>query len=331
MVIWRDFEGDATAWDAALERLDGATLHQTHAWGKARSALGWRPLRLVARDDKQNIVALAQALARRAGPGVTLCWIPGGAAGSLEACGTGLRKALVSAAGTPWLYCRMNALRPSHEKEEHFLKSMGWRHPWHLLNTGLSLDYDLCPDEETRRAAASANWRHNLRRSGKYGLHVERWERPVAEEITAIYRDMEALKGLDQQYSLEEIKALLDALGDRLILFRCKDTAGVTIALRGCGFFGARAWDLLAAAAPAARKVYASHALLWAITGECRRLGVKGYDLSGVDPARNKGVYDFKKGTGAEPLQYLGEWEWANLPGLRLAANLAMRFRRGGL
>jgi hypothetical protein len=331
MVNWSEFTDGAAAWDTALESLTGVTLHQVYAWGEARAALGWKPVRLVARDANQTLVALVQGQVRRAGPGVSVCWIPGGPAGSLEVCGTDLRAALVRMAGTPWLYCRMNALRPSQPEDIQSLVSSGWKRSWHLLTTGLSMSYDLRPEEPARRAAASGNWRHNLRRSDKYGLIVSRWSNPSAEEISVIYREMEALKGLDQQNSLKELKAMLATLGDCLILFRCQDASGVTIALRGCGVFGTQAWDLLAAATPAARKVYASHAILWALMEECRRRGVQYYDLSGIDPAGNKGVYDFKKGTGAAHQQYLGEWEWSNFPGLRWAANLAMRFRKGGL
>jgi lipid II:glycine glycyltransferase (peptidoglycan interpeptide bridge formation enzyme) len=43
----------------------------------------------------------------------------------------------------------------------------------------------------------------------------------------------------------------------------------------------------------------------------CGERNVQWYDMSGVDPVNNKGVYDFKKGTGAQDLQYLGEWEYA--------------------
>ncbi|WP_365679898.1 peptidoglycan bridge formation glycyltransferase FemA/FemB family protein [Propionivibrio sp.] len=331
MVIWSDYEGSSTAWDAAMAHFDSVNLYQLYAWGEARSTLGWTPVRLVARDEKQNIVALVQGLVRRAGLGISLCWIPGGPVGAIDVCGMELRSALRLAVAMPWLYCRMNALRSLRPDDRRALKSQGWKRPRHLLTSGLSLSYDLRPDEAARRAAASGNWRHNLRRSDKYGLVVTRWNDPTAEEISAIYREMEALKGLDQQHSLEEIRALLKTIGDRFILFRCRDASGATIALRGCGYFGTDAWDLLAAATPAARKVYASHAVLWALTGECRRLGVESYDLSGIDPKGNKGVYDFKKGTGAAHQQYLGEWEWSNLPGLCWAANLAMRYRKGRL
>ena len=88
------------------------------------------------------------------------------------------------------------------------------------------------------------------------------------------------------------------------------------------------AWDLLAAAGAQARKVYASHATLWALLEECNRKGLSWCDLSGVDPVHNKGVYDFKQGTGADPVEYLGEWEWACPRLCRLPANWLIGRRR---
>ena len=84
---------------------------------------------------------------------------------------------------------------------------------------------------------------------------------------------------------------------------------------------GSTAMDLLAVAGGEARKVYASHATLWALLDHCSRLGLRDYDLSGVDPVGNKGVFDFKHGTGASLVECLGEWEWASLPGLCQAVN----------
>ena len=81
------------------------------------------------------------------------------------------------------------------------------------------------------------------------------------------------------------------------------------------------AMDLLAVAGGEARKVYASHATLWALLNHCSRLGLHNYDLSGVDPVGNKGVFDFKHGTGASLVECLGEWEWTSLPGFRQAVN----------
>ena len=60
---------------------------------------------------------------------------------------------------------------------------------------------------------------------------------------------------------------------------------------------------------------------------ECKKIGVKNYDFSGIDPKNNPGVYNFKKGTGAINFASLGELEWCNSNILRYFINLIIRFR----
>jgi lipid II:glycine glycyltransferase (peptidoglycan interpeptide bridge formation enzyme) len=85
----------------------------------------------------------------------------------------------------------------------------------------------------------------------------------------------------------------------------------------------------MAASGNAARKVYASYATLWGLVNECHARGVRYYDMAGIDPRGNKGVWDFKRGTGAEALEYLGEWECASSELLRVGVNFVLK-RRGG-
>ena len=59
----------------------------------------------------------------------------------------------------------------------------------------------------------------------------------------------------------------------------------------------------------------------------CSHLGVRRYDLHGVDPESNPGVYNFKKGTGVVPFEYVGEWEFATSRWMRSLANLLVRYR----
>jgi len=63
----------------------------------------------------------------------------------------------------------------------------------------------------------------------------------------------------------------------------------------------------------------------------CHAAGVKRYDMMGIDPTYNPGVYHFKKGTGAECIDYLGEWEWAPYPPLRWGANWMLRYAHATL
>jgi lipid II:glycine glycyltransferase (peptidoglycan interpeptide bridge formation enzyme) len=102
------------------------------------------------------------------------------------------------------------------------------------------------------------------------------------------------------------------------------------IALRACALIGNQWRDLMAASGNAARKLYDSYATLWGLINECHERGIKKYDLFGVDPQGNKGVWDFKRGTVAEALEYLEEWDCASSELLRIGVSFVLKHRGGG-
>jgi hypothetical protein len=324
MLTWSPGD-DVADWDAALAVLPGGSLYQSAAWSRYRKAMGWDAVRAIGRDENNAIVAMVQMLVRRRF-GLHIVWIPGGPAGDRGRWAASLVQFLRKRFG-PLTYCRLNSL--SERDSGAGAASLGghWRRPSVRLGTGLSLTFDLGRSDQERIGAASANWRHNLRRSAKYDLTVAHWDNPDAAQMAAVYRDMEAFKGLGQQHSETDLRAMIEGLGECLVVIRCLDRDGNLLAFRAAGLFGDQAWDLLAAATQAARKVYASHAALWALFDACREQGARHYDLGGVDPVNNKGVFDFKHGTGARPVEYIGEWEWANVPLVAPAVGLMMKYR----
>ena len=328
MTFWRPvLDHERKWWEQALASLEHATVFQGWGWGEAKRLSGWTPIRLAAVGTDGAPRSLAQALARRPAPGLVVAWIPGGPLGLSDQTGAALRTALRQSTRAVWLYCRMNCLYEYSEASAERLRAGGWEPARVPLETGRSLSYPAGLSEDERLALASANWRHNLRRSGRHGLVIRRWKDATPKEVGSVYRQMEAYKGIERGFSDDEIGALLQELREHLVLYRCDDAGGEPIALRGCAVLGRRAWDLFAAAAPAARKVYASHAVFWALAAQCARQGVIEYDMGGVDETRNKGVFDFKRGTGATPLRYLGEWEWASNRWVQRLANAGIRYR----
>jgi lipid II:glycine glycyltransferase (peptidoglycan interpeptide bridge formation enzyme) len=252
---------------------------------------------------------------------LAVCWVPGGPIGVSEVLNREFRAALGSALGTILFYCRISLLRADQGKEAAFLSGAGWQRPAVAMSSGQTMSYALAGDEAERLKRTSGNWRHNLKRSGRYGLRVEHWKNPDLHAISALYREMESLKSLPVQHSPEELAAIFTHCREQVVVYRCLDAEGRLLAIRAAGLCGATAMDLLAVAGGEARKVYASHATLWGLLDHCSRLGLRDYDLSGVDPIGNKGVFDFKFGTGSVLVNCLGEWEWASLPGLRQAVN----------
>jgi len=157
----------------------------------------------------------------------------------------------------------------------------------------------------------SANWRHNLRRSEKRNPRVYLWKNPDVDEMIRVYDLMQHYKKLPPQTTREEIESMIKIFHDECVLVRCDDKDGNMLAFRGALINGEKAWDIFAATTPSGRNVYASHASFWELMRLCRERNVHWYDMGGVDPVNNPGVYDFKRGTGAKNLEYLGEWEYS--------------------
>ncbi len=315
-------------WDEPVALLGGG-FYQSYGWGETRRVTGWQPLRLKAKRGTRLVGAASILVKLKLG--VAVCWIPGGPVGEALNLDDGFRRVLADELATRFLYCRISLLREAQPEEQTSLERQRWQRPAIYMSSGLTMRYALSGDEQERLKQASGNWRHNLKRSRRYGLHVEHWESPDLVEISALYREMEGLKSLPVQHSKAELAAMLRNLGDRIVIYRCLDADGMLLALRAAGLYGNTAWDLLAAAGEAARRVYGSHATLWALLDHCQKLGIQHYDFSGVDPVGNKGVFDFKQGTGARLVECLGEWEWASLPGMTKAVNwLVARKSAGG-
>lgn len=330
VLSWQAWGGSADAWDGVLRRFPDYTVFQSYAWGEHKRCFGWQPLRLLA-GDVDRPMAMVQVLVKRYPPGVGMAWIPGGPLGEIDLWSERMRLAIRAAVGVRFLYCRISPMRTYTEGSASKLAGLGWQRSSAPLAPGMSLAYPTRLTEEERLQACSSNWRHNFRRSMKRGLNAYLWDNPNPDEIMAAYETMQAHKQLKAQTSREEVESMLAAFADRCLLVRCDDAKGNLLALRGALVMGEKGWDTFAAATPAGRKVYASHAAFWELMKQCSKRGVCWYDMGGVDPVNNKGVYDFKKGAGAEEFSYLGEWGWATSAALRMAANFLIQRRSRSL
>ena len=320
MTKWVKFLGENDEWDSVVSQFDDASIYHISCWSIHRLNQGWEQLRLIEISD-HKINACAQISIKRFKFGLVICWLPGGGVGPLGLFDKTFRDAILEHTGANILYVRINSFVPRSIQCESIYRSIGYRESIKKLSSGLSFLYDISADDSSRLVSATGNWRHNYKRANKYNLKYIKWNNPSLDEISSIYKEMESYKGLSMQISSSALKSLLDSLGPRLLVFKCSDSEGRLMAIRACAILGYKAWDMLAAATPSARKVYASYGLFGALISECRSLGVSTYELGGVDPIANEGVYNFKKGTGAQFVEYMGEWDWANFPLMRRVIN----------
>lgn len=315
-------------WDDALLRFDDYTPFQAYAWGEYRRGLGWEPRRWAAFNERREIVAMLQGSVRRYPFGFGLIWSEGGPVGDLAACDADLHEVIKRTTGLNRIYCRFRCDRQRHVADALRLSALGWNRSLINLTPNYSMSLDLNKDDKQALAACEQNWRRNLRRANEANLTLSQWQNPDVDEVLAVYASMQSLKGLDEQMSRAEVEQLLKHFSERIVLYRCDDEHGELVSLLGWIVFGKRAWAIFWATSEQGRKLHASFAIFWALSQHCRRLGLETCDLAGIDPVQNQGVYRFKKATGAVPLEYLGEWDWASSSWLRWAGNWAISRRK---
>ncbi|HWN09650.1 MAG TPA: peptidoglycan bridge formation glycyltransferase FemA/FemB family protein [Pyrinomonadaceae bacterium] len=329
MATWQLLSDQAaqTSWNRWLLQLDDYSPFQTYEWGEYQRALGWKPCRWAAFDDNGEIVAMMQGLMRRYPLNFGLIWSEGGPVGDLAVCDKTLHEAIKRTTGLKRIYCRFRCDRQRLVENSLLLSTLGWHRSWFGLTTSYSMRLNLAREESEVLAGCDRNWQRNLRRAGKLNLNIRQWTDPSVDEIVSVYSSMQSLKGLDEQYSRAEIENLLEHLKDLLVIYRAENEQGELVSLRGWLVVGDRATELLSATSTQGRELSASYALAWALVQHCIRLQIKSCDLGGIEPVVNPGVYKFKSGTGAAPIEYLGEWDWASSACLQWFGNWAISRR----
>ena len=147
----------------------------------------------------------------------------------------------------------------------------------------------------------SKNWSRNLRRSYKLPQPVE-LKGPLPHstllDICRIYSETVMLKNLKSSLSPGDIVALNDIFRDKL-LFSLLYKDDQLLSVRAALIFGSGALDILSATSSLGRKTYASHRVTSSLLSTLySKFSISYYDLNGVDPTNNPGVYNFKAGIG---------------------------------
>ena len=179
-----------------------------------------------------------------------------------------------------------------------------------------------------------AKHRYYVKQSLTERIHWVAGNDPVlVQELGRLYAEMAGDKGLNLlPSSAADLARLCDTLREHaLVVAGFVEGHAVTACL--VLTFGVKAFYWRAATGRAGRELSASYAMIYQLLEHLQKLGVAELDFGGIVPrsAAMAGINHFKQGFGGEPVQYLGEWEWAHSWWLRWGANLAIRRRRDQL
>jgi Acetyltransferase (GNAT) domain len=162
---------------------------------------------------------------------------------------------------------------------------------------------DLSPSLEELRKKLDKKWRNQLSAGERNDLHVvEGVGGDDYRRFCALYSDMWKRKKFHTSVSVKEFEQIQERLPEtqKLRVLICEQ-AGKPVAGLVCSVVGESAIYLLGATNEAGMKVKASYVLQWAMVRLLKEKQARFYDLGGIDPAANPGVYHFKRGfTGVD-------------------------------
>jgi lipid II:glycine glycyltransferase (peptidoglycan interpeptide bridge formation enzyme) len=167
-----------------------------------------------------------------------------------------------------------------------------------IHNTYRTFVLDLAPTLEQLRSSLDKKWRNQLSRSEKNNLEII--EGNGCEEYQSfclIYDQLLKRKSFETTVDAQEFARIQEALGEshRMRVLICKDQ-GRPVAGLVASAMGDSAVYMLGATSDDGLNSKGAYLLQWTLIKWLKEKGVRWYDLGGIDPEKNPGVYHFKRG-----------------------------------
>jgi lipid II:glycine glycyltransferase (peptidoglycan interpeptide bridge formation enzyme) len=165
-------------------------------------------------------------------------------------------------------------------------------------NVYRTLVVDLGPSTEELRRQLDKKWRNSLSRAERNELEIV--EGNGIEEyriFRQMFREMLKRKGFETSVSVDQFERIQEALpkNHRMDTLICRK-AGVPVAGIVASAMGDSAIYLLGATSDSGLTANGAYLLQWVWIQRMKERGIRQYDLGGIDPVRNPGVYHFKRG-----------------------------------
>ena len=169
---------------------------------------------------------------------------------------------------------------------------------------------DLTPEPDALRKGLAQKWRNGLNQSLRRDVTVEtRTDDEAMAAFRALYDEMWAGKQFETGVSVASFRSVQEALhADEKLAVSLAYHGGTAIAGHVSSCLGDTCIYLLGASNDEGRDRKASYLLQWKTIEQAKAAGARWYDLGGIDPEANPGVYHFKSGLGGRECSFVGEF-----------------------
>jgi lipid II:glycine glycyltransferase (peptidoglycan interpeptide bridge formation enzyme) len=166
---------------------------------------------------------------------------------------------------------------------------------------------NLSPTLEELRKRLDKKWRNQLTRSEKNDLTVVSGDGDREFGVFCeMYSQMRKRKTFETTVDDAEFRQMQEALpaSQRMRVLICQEK-GIPVAGIVTSAMGDSAVYLLGATSDAGLSAKGSYLLQWTMISWLKERGIRFYDLGGIDPGGNPGVYHFKKGFSGEDVRQI--------------------------
>ncbi|MCS7089694.1 MAG: peptidoglycan bridge formation glycyltransferase FemA/FemB family protein [Verrucomicrobiota bacterium] len=172
---------------------------------------------------------------------------------------------------------------------------------------------DLNTPSETIRKRLDGKWRNQLNAAERNHLEVvEGTDVEMFHHFVTLYDEMMARKRFETSVNVRQFARMQERLMPhermRVVLARRNGVWHAGVVASRVGQIGIY---LLGATAQDGLKSKASYLLQWRTMEFLKSVGCRMYDLGGIDPEANPGVFHFKAGMGGVESRLLGTFEYA--------------------
>jgi Acetyltransferase (GNAT) domain len=305
-----------TDWSRNLEKFADANVYQAWAYGSVR--WGTRNLSHLILKRGDEVVGMAQLrLIQPAGLRMGIAYLRWGPLCHLRGSELNLEVLEALAEALREEYCRQRGLYlevlpnafGGTERAEAFQLAFSSYDNEHRFSSAhyRTIVVDIQPSLEDVRKKFDRKWRNQLSASERnnltvtFGTSSEDYAR-----FSALYTEMWERKKFKTTVSVPEFGQIQQSLpeNEKMRVALCysegKPAAGVV-----CTALGDSGIYILGATNEVAMKVKAAYFLHWNVIQWLKEVGVRYYDLGGIDPEGNPGVYSFKSGFSGTDVSHI--------------------------
>jgi lipid II:glycine glycyltransferase (peptidoglycan interpeptide bridge formation enzyme) len=326
-------EDQRDEYDKIIAAQSDAHVFQSYEWGEVKAA-SWRPRRFLIKSNGEYIGGwqLLERYIKQIRR--TIFYIPCGPAADLS--NTELTEAFAAkikelAKEKKAVFIKLDP--PVEDKRTEVktaLKAAGFKQAveeaggFEGIQPRCVMHMDIKGTEDEILARMTEKWRYNIRLAARKGVTVRLGESDA--DIQAFYKILEVTGKRDGFLirSLGYFKTMYKVMAPRdMMRLFIAEYEGQPIAATIALSFSDKCWYVYGASGNERRNLMPNHALQWAMIKWAREKGCPVYDFRGIPCDMSPehplhGLVRFKKGFGAYPVKYVGEYEMTFAPMIAL-------------